>query len=160
VREVGAAGFRSIWSTQTDGLDALTAMTVAASEVADISLVSAVLAIYTRHPMTLAPQAVSAQSAAGGRLTPGVGRLQRVVIEDRYGIPFNEPVRHMRDYLDVLLPLVRTGAVSHTGKYWSYDGQLNVEDASPFPVVIAAMAPKMLALAGSMCDGTIVTQTG
>jgi F420-dependent oxidoreductase-like protein len=160
VRDGRAAGFRSIWSTHTDGLDALTAMTVAACEVPDISLVSAVVPIHARHPMALAQQAMSVQSASGGRLTLGIGLSHRFVIEDMYGIPFNEPARHMRDYLEVLLPLVRTGAVSHAGRYWSYNGQLNIEGASPFPVVVAAMAPKMLALAGSMCDGTIVAQTG
>jgi F420-dependent oxidoreductase-like protein len=135
-------------------------MAVAAGEAPDMSLVSAVVPIHTRHPMAMAQQAMSVQSASGGRLTLGIGLSHRLVVEERYGISFDQPARHMRDYLDVLLPLVRTGKASHTGPYWSYHSQLAIEDASPCPVVLAAMGPQMLALAGSLCDGTIVTMTG
>jgi F420-dependent oxidoreductase-like protein len=160
VREARQAGFASVWSTHTYGPDALTAMAVAAREIPEISFVSAVVPTYPRHPMALAQQAMSVQAASGGRLTLGIGLSHPHVIEGMYGISYERPALHMREYLEILLPLVRTGAVSYQGKALSCTGQLDIENATPFPVMLAALAPKMLELAGSMCDGTIVTMTG
>ena len=160
VRQAADEGFSSIWSSHIFGMDALTAIAVASREVPDVTFGTSVIPTYPRHPMALAQQAMSTQAATGGRLTLGIGLSHQVVIEGMYGLSFDKPAIHMRDYLEILLPLVQRGKVSYEGRTLTAKGQLSIEGATPMPVMIAAMAPKMLELAGSMCDGTILWMTG
>jgi F420-dependent oxidoreductase-like protein len=153
-------GYRSVWSPQIFGLDALVAFAVAGREVRDLHFGTAVLPTYPRHPMLMAQQAKTTQSVLGERFTLGIGLSHKVVIEGMFGYSFDQPAIHMRDYLDVLLPLVRDGKVSHAGKTITGRGQITVPDSTDFPVMIAAMAPKMLELAGALTDGTILWMTG
>lgn len=110
--------------------------------------------------MLMAQQAKTTQSVLGERFTLGIGLSHQVVIEGMFGYSFDKPAIHMRDYLDVLLPLVRVGKVSHKGQTITGRGQIDVPGSTDFPVMIAAMAPKMLELAGALTDGTILWMTG
>lgn len=160
VREAKEAGFTSVWAPQIFGLDALTALAVASKEVSDIELGTAVVPTYPRHPTVLAGQALTTQGASGGRLTLGIGLSHKVVIEDMWGFDFSKPARHMREYLSALLPLLKDRSVSFTGETLKAIGQLQTTVSPPPQVLLAALAPRMLALAGSMCDGTVTWMTG
>ncbi len=159
VREAADAGFHSAWAPQIFGLDALTALAVAGREVPGIDFGTAVVPTYPRHPTTLAGQALTTQAATGGRLTLGIGLSHQVVVEGMWGLDFSRPARHMREYLSALLPLLKDKAVSFTGETIKAMGQLQSTAPAP-PVLLAALAPRMLALAGSMCDGTVTWMTG
>ena len=132
VRKASEEGFSSIWSSHIFGLDALTAIAVAGREVLDVTFGTSVIPTYPRHPMALAQQAMSTQAATGGRLTLGIGLSHQVVIEGMYGLSFDKPAIHMRDYLNILLPLVQTGKVSHVGKTLTGKGQLAIDGAPRF----------------------------
>lgn len=160
VREAKEAGFTSVWAPQIFGLDALTALAVASKEVSNIELGTAVVPTYPRHPTVLAGQALTTQGASGGRLTLGIGLSHKVVIEDMWGFDFSKPARHMREYLSALLPLLKDRSVSFTGETLKAIGQLQTTVSPPPQVLLAALAPRMLALAGSMCDGTVTWMTG
>jgi F420-dependent oxidoreductase-like protein len=159
-RSAVSEGFSSIWVPQIFNLDALVTLAAVAHEVPAMHFGTAVLPTYPRHPMLMAQQAMTTQSVLGDRFTLGIGLSHQVVIEGMFGYSFDKPAVHMRDYLDVLLPLIRSGKVSHQGKTITGRGQITVPDATNFPVMIAAMAPKMLELAGAIADGTILWMTG
>ena len=109
----------------------------------------------------LAQQALTAALAAGpGRLTLGIGLSHKIVIKDMYGYSFDRPARHMREYLSVLLPLLDGTAVSVDGSTLSAHIGLSVPRAGRVPVLLAALAPRMLALAGQQTDGTVLWMTG
>src|SRR5450432_1539766 len=99
-------GFASAWMNNIFGLDALTALAVVGRQVPGIELGTAVVPTYPRHPAVLAQQALTVAAAIGGRLTLGIGLSHKIVIDDMYGYDFGQPVRHMREYLAVLLPLL------------------------------------------------------
>jgi 5,10-methylenetetrahydromethanopterin reductase len=160
IRTVADAGFASAWAPQIFGLDALTALSVAGREVPGIEFGTAVVPTYPRHPMVLAGQALTTQAATGGRLTLGIGLSHQVVIEGMWGLDFSKPARHMREYLSALLPLLRDKSVAFTGSTIKAMGQLQSDVSPPPPVLLAALAPRMLALAGSVCDGTVTWMTG
>jgi F420-dependent oxidoreductase-like protein len=159
-RRAADEGFASYWMPQIFGLDALTSLAVVGREVPGIELGTAVVPTYPRHPMMLAGQALTTQAITGGRLILGVGLSHQLVIEGMFGQSFEKPLRHMREYLSILLPLVHEGAVSFRGETLSANGTLNIAGATPCPVLIAALGPKMLQLAGSVADGTITWMTG
>jgi F420-dependent oxidoreductase-like protein len=158
--QVAAAGFRSAWLPQSSSFDALTALAVIGREVPGIGLGTAVVPTYPRHPVVLAAQALTANAAAGGRLALGIGLSHQLAVEGRYGLSYARPARHMREYLSVLLPLIATGQADFTGETLTGRAQLSIPGGAPFPVLLAALQPAMLRLAGSRADGTITWCTG
>jgi 5,10-methylenetetrahydromethanopterin reductase len=159
-RDAAAAGFASFWLPQTMGMDAMTALAVVGREIPDIDLGIAVVPTFPRHPIVMAQQALTTQAVTGGRLTLGIGLSHRPIIEGAYGYSFDQPVRHMREYLGALLPLVREGSASFVGETVTARIGLDVRGSSPVRVVLAALGPKMLELAGGTADGTVTWMTG
>jgi F420-dependent oxidoreductase-like protein len=159
VASIKDAGFRSAWAPQIFGLDALTALAVAGREVPDIELGTAVVPTYPRHPSMLAVQALTTQAACGGRLTLGIGLSHQVVVENMWGFSFDKPARHMREYLSALMPMLHEKSVAFEGETLKSMGQV-ISDAPPPPVLVAALGPVMLGLAGTLADGTITWMTG
>ena len=160
VQEVAAAGISSVWSPQIFGFDALTALAIAGREVPSVRLGTAVVPTYPRHPMVLAQSALTTSFACGGRLTLGIGLSHQVVVENMWGYSFDKPARHMEEYLSALLPILRGEAVNVRGATVTAAGQLQVPPGTDVPVVVAALGPKMLALAGSTTAGTVTWMTG
>jgi len=161
LRRAADDGFASAWMSNVFGLDALTSLAVAGSQVPGIELGTAVVPTYPRHPAVLAQQALTAALAAGpGRLVLGIGLSHKIVIEDMYGYSFDKPARHMREYLSVLVPLLDGNPVSVDGSTLSAHIGLSTPRAGRVPVLLAAMAPRMLELAGGQADGTVLWMTG
>jgi 5,10-methylenetetrahydromethanopterin reductase len=160
IRRAADDGFASAWLPNIFGLDALTALAVAGRGTGGIELGTAVVPTYPRHPAVLAQQALTADLALDGRLALGIGLSHQIVIENMYGYSFDKPARHMREYLSVLLPLL-------DGEQAGFDGEtvhahigLSVPRLDRIPVLLAALAPQMLRLAGQRADGTVLWMTG
>ena len=159
-RRAEADGFASGWFAHIMGIDAIMAATLCARETTRIELGTAVVPTYTRHPGVMAQQALSAQAVARGRFTLGIGLSHQIVIEGMFGLSFAKPYSHMREYLAVLAPLVRENTVSHAGEEYRVNLSLAVPGAQRCSILLAALAPRMLALAGGAADGTITWMTG
>ena len=110
-RAVADQGFSSVWLPQSAGFDALTVLAVAGSEVPRIELGTSVIPTYPRHPVALAAQALTVNAAVDGRLLLGLGLSHRGSIEGTYGMSYDKPARHMREYLAALVPLLEGGEV-------------------------------------------------
>jgi F420-dependent oxidoreductase-like protein len=162
IRSAADDGFSAAWLSQIFGWDALTALAVAGREVPGIELGTAVIPTYPRHPMALAAQALTTSAATGGRLVLGIGLSHQIVIEGVLGYSFEKPARHMREYLSVLIPLLHAEQVQFEGETVTFRGMgpLEAPGAEPPPVLLAALAPRMLELAGSRADGTVTWMTG
>lgn len=160
VKQAEADGFAAAWFANIFGIDAITVCALAGRETSRIELGTAVVPTFPRHPIAMAQQAMTAQAAAKGRFTLGIGLSHQVVIEGMLGFSFAKPYTHMKEYVSVLAPLIREGAVSFAGSEYRVNANLKVPGASPCPILLAALAPKMLALAGSVADGTITWMTG
>src|SRR5439155_178727 len=110
-----ADGFASGWFANIMGMDEIMAAARWARETGRIELGTAVVPTFPRHPHAMAQQALSAQAIAGGRFTLGIGLSHQIVIEGMLGLSFAKPYSHMKEYLAVLGPLIRSGSVSHWG---------------------------------------------
>src|ERR1022692_4275370 len=160
VRQAADDGFASAWISNIFGLDALTALAVAGSQVPGIELGTAVVPTYPRHPAVLAQQALTTALALQGRLALGIGLSHKIVIEDMYGHSFDKPARHMSEYLSILLPLLDGQPVSLTGTTMRAGIGLSVPGTGQVPVLLAALGPRMLQLAGQRTAGTVLWMTG
>ena len=159
VQKAADLGYATFWTPQIFNLDALTALAVVSSKVSDIRLGTSVVPTYPRHPMMLAQQALTVNQVSGGRLDLGIGLSHKPVVEGMWGMSFDGPVGHMRDYLTILMALLHEGAISHGGKHLTSRGGIDVP-ADPPPVLVAALGPQMLKLVGKTADGTATWMTG
>jgi F420-dependent oxidoreductase-like protein len=159
-RRAEADGFASGWFANIFGMDAIIAATLCARETERIELGTAVVPTFPRHPVAMAQQALSAAAASGNRFSLGIGLSHQIVIEGMLGLSFAKPYSHMKEYLAVLAPLIREGSASHAGEEYRVNVQMAVPGARPCPILVAALAPRMLALTGRVADGTITWMTG
>jgi 5,10-methylenetetrahydromethanopterin reductase len=125
-----------------------------------IRLMTGVVPTYGRHPLTMAQQALTVQAASGGRFVLGIGLSHQLVIEGMFGLSFDKPVRHMREYLAVLMPLILDGKASFKGETISTDATVGIAPRIPCEVLVAALGEQMLKLAGTVTDGTMTWMTG
>ena len=158
--QAAADGFATYWLAQIFGVDALTALAVTGRSVPDIELGTAVVPIQPRHPQVIAAQALTTQAATGGRLTLGIGLSHQFVVEQLWGLPFDRPVRHMREYLEALGPLLRGENSDVHGELVTSVGAIGIGHAPAPPVLVAALGEQMLKVTGRLADGTITWCTG
>ena len=160
--EAEAAGFSSYWFAQLAVPDTLTAIASFGARTNTIEIGTAVVPTWPRHPLMLAAQALTVQEAIGNRLALGIGLAHKVSVESTLKVPFVRPAKHMEEYLSVLLPAMRDRKVSFTGDIWSaeLEAVTGVPSAQPPAVMLAAMGPRMLRLAGEHTDGTILWLSG
>jgi F420-dependent oxidoreductase-like protein len=159
-KQAEAEGFASYGLPQIFAMDAMTVLAIVGREVPRIELSTGVVPTYSRHPVTMAQQALTVQAASGGRFLLGIGLSHQIVIEMMFGLSFEKPARHMREYLDALMPLLRDGMCSTSGDTISVNAGLGVEPRLTPQVVVAALGPIMLRLAGEMTEGTVTWMTG
>jgi F420-dependent oxidoreductase-like protein len=153
-------GFENAWFGQTMGIDTLTIIALAGQRTSKIELGTAVMPTYTRHPFAMAQQALAITAATNGRFTLGIGPSHSIVIENMWGLSYEKPARHMREYLSVLNPLLQERRVSFQGETYRVTGEISTQERTAPSVIISALAPMMLKIAGSMTDGTTTWMTG
>jgi F420-dependent oxidoreductase-like protein len=154
-------GFSSYWLAEhpTGGFDALTVLALVGARVPDIELGTAIVPTMPRHPMVLAGQATTVANAIGGRLTLGIG-LSHAVMMAELGIGFDKPIRHLREYLSILMPLLREGRVGYAGTTLQCRAEVFRKPDVPLPVVVAALGAQALKVAGALADGTTLAWVG
>lgn len=152
------AGFASVWVAQPpDDFDALTAVALMGRVTSRIEIGTAVVPLQSRHPVAMLQQVLSTQAVCKGRLTLGIGPSHHWVIEDMLGLPYDKPARLVRSYLEVLnAGFAGPGKVDVENEYFRIHNPLAITDITPTPVLLAALAPLMLKVAGELTDGTVL----
>ena len=159
--EAEADGFSSYWLAEhpVGGFDALTAITVIGQLVERMELGTAIIPTYPRHPVTLAGQALTTQSAIRGRLSLGIGMSHQVMMAD-LGIHDDKPIRHLREYLEALMPMLESGHVDVRGESISATADVIYPVSAPPEVTVAALGPQALRVAGRFVAGTNLAWVG
>jgi len=152
------AGFDSIWVPQLPGdFDAMTAVALMGRATRRIEIGTAVVPVQSRHPIAMAQQALSTQAACEGRFTLGLGPSHHWIVSDMLGLPYERPAHLMRNYVQVLeAAFAGPGPVDVENELYRVHNPLDVTDLPPTPILLAALAPVMLRLAGERTAGTIL----
>ncbi len=154
-------GFQRMWTTQMMWEpDLLTIMAAVIGQVSGIEVGTAVLPLQVQHPSLLAQRALVVNQIAGGRLKLGVGVNHPGITDEMWGIPFEKPVRLMREYLDGLLPLLAGKPADASGEMVTTRLALQIAGAPTPEVYLAALGPQMLKMAGRRSAGTVTWMTG
>src|SRR5262245_61272206 len=158
-RRVADEGFASFWLAQIAGPGALTALAVVGAETPQIELGTSIVPLYGRHPYALAAQALTAQAASEGRLVLGIGPSHQLVVESVFGESYARPFTRTAEMLAALRALLAGEAIDLAGTEIRVRGKLAIE-AAPVPLLVAALGPRMLELAGRAADGTVLRMVG
>lgn len=153
-------GFASYWVPNIFGHDALTALAVVGTAVPRIELGTAVVPTFPRHPHAMAQQSHTVAAASGNRFTLGIGLSHKIVIENMFGLSYDKPVRHLREYLNVLMPLSRNEPANFEGEMYRVHAAINANGSTGFGVVVAALGEQMLRVTAAQADGTLTWCTG
>jgi F420-dependent oxidoreductase-like protein len=150
-------GYESVWLTQLpNARDAALVLAEYAHATQRVGFGTGILPIYTRHPTAMVQMAATLDELSGGRFILGIGISHKVTVESMWGLRLDSPVDAMREYLDILRTSLRDGGCSIDGKFfsahWAYSGPRRAE----MPIMISALNPRMLDLAGEMADGVIL----
>lgn len=160
-KEIEAAGLDHVWIANIFSYDAITTLALIGRETSRVRLGTAVTPTYPRHPGALAQQALTTAAASNNRFTLGIGLSHQVVIENMFGMSYDKPAKHMREYLNVLMPLLRGETASYQGEQYNVQGlTLDVPGVTDLPVVVAALGPAMIKLTAELADGTNTWMVG
>jgi len=150
------AGFDAFWVSQIFGVDPMVALAAVASDVESLAEVgSSVVPLYGRHPLVMAAQARTAQSATNGRFTLGLGPSHAVFVEGFFGEPYTQPGTRSVEFVEAIAPLLKGEHTNVDGVELTAHGWLTI-DCEPVPMLLAAMGPRMLKLAGRLTTGTLL----
>lgn len=158
--EIEGRGFDSLWMPAAFSFDAITALVAVGRETSRLEIGTAVVPTLPRHPVVMAQQALTAQAALDGRFTLGIGLSHKVMMEDSLGLPLEHPAAHLGEYLAVLAPLLAGKPVAFHGDEYRVEAAVDIEGAAPVPLLVAALGPLVLRLAGRLTDGTITSWVG
>ncbi len=125
----------------------------AALKTEQIEFGTSILPTFPRHPLTMAQGAMVVDKLAPGRLRLGIGPSHKPAIEGTWGLDFTRPLEHLREYLQILNPLLKDGKVSFHGKRLHAEAQL--PEPTEVRVMISALRHKAFSLAGELADGGI-----
>ncbi|MFF0814840.1 LLM class F420-dependent oxidoreductase [Rhodococcus sp. NPDC003318] len=161
IAELPGLGYTDVWSSEANAADAFTPLALASVWAPELRLGTAIVPVYTRGPATLAMSAATLAQAAPGRFALGIGTSSNVIVEKWNGIAFDEPYKRARDTLRFLHAALRGEKVTAKYDTFEIDGFVPAVVADPAPpVLLAALRPSMLRLAGREGDGAIVNWLG
>ncbi|MCU1366728.1 MAG: class F420-dependent oxidoreductase [Ilumatobacteraceae bacterium] len=151
-------GLSTVWIPQVpDEFDAMTAAALVAHQTSRIEIGTAVVPLQSRHPIALVQQSLSTQLIANGRFTLGLGPSHHWIIQDMLGLPYERPAALTADYLDVVdAAMAGPGPITVANDSFHIDNPMYVTDQPRMQVMLAALGPLMLELAGARTDGTIL----
>ena len=157
VAELAGLGYTDVWSSESSGTDAFTPLALASAWAPTLRLGTAIVPVYTRGPATLAQCAATLAAAAPGRVTIGIGASSDVIVERWNGGAFDRPLERVRDTARFLRAALAGAKVTERYQTFAVDGfRLGVVPEQPPRLLIAALRPGMLRLAGRESDGAIL----
>ena len=168
-RRAEALGFASGWVPYLPwSLDAFASIQAAGEVTKTIRLGTAVVPTYFFHPLAMARQAATVQAAIGRPIELGIG-CSNVAVISMHGLSYERPARHVREYVEILSnalavgekpigPREKAGFVQYAGDFFKLGSIYGVPDTvKPGRLLVGALGPQMLRVAGAHSDGTIAT---
>jgi len=153
VGQAETAGVPTVWLTTGSGPDALTVFAATAVNTRTIRMGTAIVPTFPRHPLVVAQQTADIAQLAPGRFVLGLGPSHATVMEGRYGIPYRQPLGHLREFVTVVKALLSGAQADFEGKYFKVHARLNY--GAQVPIIISALRAGSFELAGEICDGAV-----
>lgn len=147
-------GFHGLFLGSAFGIDPIMALAAAGPATSRILLGTAVVPTWPRHPVVMAQQAATANALCGGRFRLGIGP-SHVGVMSMYGIGFDRPIGHIKEYVAVVRSLLETGTVKHKGERYQVKAFLDVEGGGQPPILVSALHEQLCRTAGAVADAAL-----
>jgi coenzyme F420-dependent oxidoreductase len=150
-------GYHSIWVPEMWGRDAFSVLGLIAVNTKRIKLATGIIPVFSRSPAVIAQTAATLDEISGGRMMLGLGTSGPAVIESWHGVPFEKPLQRTKEYVEIIKMILGGGRVDYEGEIFSLRGfRLQFKPLrSGIPVLVAAIGPRNIRLAGECADGWI-----
>jgi F420-dependent oxidoreductase-like protein len=150
-------GVAQVWLPQQQNYDAITLAALVGAAVPGLSVGTSVVPINPRHPLIVASLAQTAQAAAHGNFSLGLGLGAREIERHAFGTDWTDTITRLREHLTILGSVFSTAGVDFHGSELSASPTwpVHVAGGTPIPVYVAAMGPKALRVTGELADGTL-----
>jgi F420-dependent oxidoreductase-like protein len=157
-QQAEADGFSALWYASEVCGDPLVAMALAGRQTTTIELGTAVLQTYPCHPLLQAKRIASAVDAMGRPgFTLGIGPSHEPLIRGVYGLSYDHPGRSTEEYLRIVTALLRGEDADFDGHDWTaHTLGRGVQPKQAVPVLVAALGPRLLRVAGELADGVVL----
>lgn len=151
-------GFTSLWYASAVGGDPLVAMAIAGRATSTIELGTAVLQTYPCHPLLQANRVAAAANAmARPGLVLGLGPSHEPIVRGVLGLSYDHPGRNTEEYLRIIGGLMAGEDVEFDGDDWvTHSTGRMVALEHPVSVLLSALSPRMLRIAGQLADGVVL----
>ena len=153
-------GFESLWIANANSYDALNLALYLSTQTSSIELGTAVIPVFSKHPVELAQQIMTTALISNNRLNIGLGVSHRHRVENELGLKYITPVNYMKEFLIILKDILHRGHSKFKGSIFNVDVSIDAETCNNVDIYLAALGPKMLGLAGEYAEGTITWMTG
>ncbi|MGH7275721.1 MAG: LLM class F420-dependent oxidoreductase [Candidatus Rokuibacteriota bacterium] len=157
-REAEARGYHTAWIGEVSGYDAISVMTLIATHTERLQVGSAVVPVQTRTPVVLGLSAAGLNHFAPDRVLLGLGLSSRIIVGDWHGLPFANSLQQVREAVEIIRRVASGERVNFEGKFYRVKNfrMAAPPPAKPVRVVLAALGPEMLELAGEVADGVVL----
>jgi len=150
-------GYTDVWSAEAGGADAFTPLALASVWAPTLRLGTAIVPVFTRGAATLAQSVAALADAAPGRVAIGLGTSTEIIVRRWNGLPFEAPYARVRDTVRFLRAALSGQRVSQSYETFTVDGfRLQLVPQQPPQLLVAALRPGMLRLAGREADGAVI----
>jgi alkanesulfonate monooxygenase SsuD/methylene tetrahydromethanopterin reductase-like flavin-dependent oxidoreductase (luciferase family) len=153
IAQAEAAGVPTVWLTTGAGPDGLTVLAAAAATTRSVRMGTAIVPTFPRHPLVVAQQTADIAQLAPGRFVLGLGPSHATVMEGRYGIPYRQPLGHLREFVAVVKGLLTGAQTDFDGKHFKVHAKLNY--GAQVPIIISALRALSFELAGEISEGAV-----
>jgi len=154
-------GYESAWVAEGHGGDQFAVLAACAVQTSRILLGTSITSVFVRTVPTIAMAAATVDELSAGRFILGVGSSHKVQVEGEHGVPYGKPLTRTRESVAVIRDLLREGRVRYRGETIRIDGfELWFAPFRPtIPIYVSAVFPKMIATAGEIADGVMLTRS-
>ncbi len=153
IAQAETAGVPTVWLTTGSGPDGLTVFAAAAATTRSVRMGTAIVPTFPRHPLVVAQQTADIAQLAPGRFVLGLGPSHATVIEGRYGIAYQKPLGHLREFVAVVKGLLSGVQTDFDGKHFKVHAKLNY--GAQVPIIISALRAGSFELAGEIAEGAV-----
>ena len=153
-------GFKSLWIANANSYDALTLIQYLSTQISSMELGTAVIPVFSKHPVELAQQILTTGLISNNRLKIGLGVSHKYRVENELGLRYVTPVLYMKEFLIILKDILNKGYSKFNGNIFNVDVSIDAEICNDLDIYLAALGPKMLGIAKKYTEGTITWMTG
>ena len=156
VRIAEGLGYELVVSGEAWGPSTIPWMTLLAANTERIQVGTSILNVYSRTPGAIAQEFAALDELSGGRMICGLGSSGNRVIEHFHGVPFERPLRRIREYVEIFNLAIAGERLIYDGEIFKLERGFRVDYARPrhhIPVYIAAITPRSIHQTGEIADG-------